>query len=64
MVLELRVIASECFTNTCCVFQTLMSVRKTLVLVESASITRARTPVSAESATRARSPGPSAEVWS
>lgn len=40
----------------------LMNVRKTLVLVESVSITRARTPVSAGPATRARSPGQSAEV--
>lgn len=52
------------FTKTCYVFQMLMNVRKTPVLVESALITRAPTPVSAELATRARSPGRSAEVWS
>lgn len=39
-----------------------MSVRKTLVLVESVLITRARTPASAAPATRARSPGQNAET--
>jgi len=40
----------------------LMNVRKTLVLVESVLITRARTPVSADLAIRAPSPGRSAET--
>lgn len=40
----------------------LMNARKTLVLVESVSITRARTLVSAELATRAHLPGQNAET--
>lgn len=40
----------------------LMNVRRTLVLVESVLITRARTPVSADLAIKAHSPGQSAET--
>lgn len=63
MVLELWVIAINFLTKIDCVLQMLMNVRRTLVLVESVLITRARTPVSAELAIRAHSPGQNAEVW-